>query len=135
MNWLPTKARKIKGRRVLTELLEPKHADRFWRHVETFEPRLILFFGSPLLSAFAETSDTPTRTAVLGALKGEGELLPADYIGRRFQSRHMAYERCDVVGLPHPNARIKHATIDVITPAISPLIARLKSGVDECAGR
>lgn len=133
-NWLATKAPDTAGRDLPVQLTMPEHADRFWRHVEVLQPRLILLFGSgSLVDAFERTQDAPVRRDALGPFRDANELLPASYEGPRHRSTHLAYGRCDVVGLPHPTERLTNRAIDAMSPRVSPLLEKLKSGLREDA--
>jgi hypothetical protein len=88
------------------KLLAPDQVANFLKHVETLRPRLILFFGSRMIGILQDRRVIAPFQEIAGKIVPiDGKpllILRKDFQGQGFNVGFQDFERCQVVGLPHP---------------------------------
>lgn len=101
-NWCDTQNPGMNGD--YTALWNPAQVDNFLSHCKHFSPRLILLMGSRLIDALQHPSTLEQFEAIAGKCTKGRHTVQKPSRFRRFKIGFQAFERCDVVCLPHPSA-------------------------------
>ena len=101
-NWCDTQNNKMDGD-YWSKLLEPSQVDNFIFHIETFKPRLILFFGSQIIKIMQSDKVLPRFMETAGKITEPLSFMAKKFDGRVFNIGFQGFERCKTVCFPHPS--------------------------------
>ena len=101
-NWCDTQNNKMEGD-YWSKLLEPSQIDNFIAHIETFNPKLIFFFGSQIIKILQSDAVLPRFLETAGAVTEPLSFQKKAFNGRTFNIGFQNFEKCKVVCLPHPS--------------------------------
>lgn len=132
MNWLTNQSKNMNNQNIRTECI--KNKIEFFSRLELLRPRLIFFFSVNLLDALNDPSCIEDAKKILGKKKQELIKIQKDVPlmsgkkCRRFRVGFQAFEKCEIVALPHPTGAkgINDAYISAFKDKIGPLITRYK---------
>lgn len=127
-NWFAESTRHAGALYSRAKLIECAEAE-FIPILETVRPRLLVFFGvQHLPGAFADRRLRERETAIFGSVTDE--MAPTWHTrssGRgRFRAMSMAFERCQVLGLPHPtppSRALSDSDVALLGPMFSSALA------------
>lgn len=127
-NWCNTQAHAMDGD--YSKLSEPEQIDNFIGHIDYFKPRVILFMGSRLIDALQGPAVRERFEAITGKCTKEASAQQKKFAGRRFKFVFQSFERCEVVGLPHPSSShgISDDYITLFNDEMGSLLQRFKLG-------
>lgn len=127
-NWCDTQANNMNGINYQSKLLAPDQVDNFINHVEHFEPRVLMFFGSSMGKFLNDTKVLPRFVGILGKEVDKFQFQKMPFSGKRFNVGFQSFERCNVVSLPHPSGSRGLSTeyIDLFTPQIEKILSEFK---------
>lgn len=125
-NWMNTQSESMNGRYHL--LTEPVQIDNFILHIETLQPRLIIFFGMELSRCLNHADVRLRFEKIAGKALFEPDAKVKDVEGcRKYRFIFQDFENCRTVCLPHPsNAAISREYLEAFKPEMSELIAWYK---------
>ena len=130
MNWLPDQARSVRGRDIWTECVA--HRQRFLRYAATLKPKAILFCGLTLLRAL-NTPECLRGAEELFGRFSDPRFLRKDVgesgrLLKRFTFGFQVFERCQVLGVPHPTGSIglSDAYVAAFRSEIEPILCGLR---------
>jgi hypothetical protein len=130
-NWCDTQGYRMEGN-YWEKLLAPQQVNNFLKHVRVLQPRLILFFGSQMIQILQDVRVLEPFQDIVGKIVPIGGkpfvFLEKDFQGRKFNICFQNFERCKVVGLPHPKGArgLQDAYITLFKDEIGSLIQEVK---------
>jgi hypothetical protein len=101
-NWCDSQNPRMNGD--YTALWAPAQSNNFLNHVKHFAPRLILLMGSRLIDALQHPSTLEGFESIAGKRTSPPQIVQKPSTFRRFKIGFQAFERCDVICLPHPSS-------------------------------
>jgi len=101
-NWCDTMGNRMSGS-IQAKLLDAGSVRNFLLHVNELQPSLIVFFGSQLVKSLNSAAVLGEFSKVMGGVTSPLEFkTKPDGVG--FKIAFQSFERCDVVGVPHPSS-------------------------------
>lgn len=127
-NWCDTQANNMSGINYQSKLLASDQVDNFIAHVQHFEPRILMFFGSSMGKFLNDPKVLPRFMATVGKELEKFQYQKMPFSGRRFNVGFQSFERCSVISLPHPSGSHGLSTdyIDLFTPQIEKILSDFK---------
>lgn len=101
-NWCNTQAHKIEGD-IFKKLLDDEQIDNFIYHIKALKPSLIIFSGSQLLPVLQNKKVIDRFQEIMGNETSPVSYMQKDFTGIRFKFGFQSFEKCQIVGLPHPS--------------------------------
>lgn len=101
-NWCNTQEHSMSGD--YSKLHDPEQIDNFIWHINYFRPRVVLFMGSRLIDALQAPAVRNKFEEIAGKCMKEASAKQKPFDGRRFKFVFQSFERCEVIGLPHPSS-------------------------------
>lgn len=122
-NWANTQGHSLSNSDY-DKLLQREQVDNFLYHVEAFEPKIIMFMGSKMMD-YLQYSDILERfKSIMGNNLEDRYIIQKDSISTKFKVHFQSFEKCEVIGLPHPSGSqgLSHEYIEQFKPEISKIL-------------
>jgi hypothetical protein len=126
-NWCDTQDINVKGD-YYQKLLANDQVGNFIKHIAEFKPRLILFFGSMMISILQHEKVLEPFKEVMGKVIEPLQISTKPYHGRKFRVGFQSFEKCKIVALPHASGSrgLSDDYIKLFSTEISERIAEVK---------
>ena len=127
-NWCDTQAPNMTNINYQKKLLDPVQISNFIEHVKHFEPRVLMFFGSRMGRLLNAKEVIDKFQEIVGKEIETFRYEKYPFSGRRFNVGFQAFERCNVIALPHPSGShgLSPEYIKLFTPKIGSILSDFK---------
>lgn len=127
-NWCNSQNKKMNGD-YWKKLLAEEQINNFVFHVNSFKPRLIIFFGSQMIHILQNEKVLNPFRNVMGAIVSDKKVYTKPFNGKKFRVGFQEFEKCKVVCLPHPSGSrgLCDEYIEMFSPEMGGLLREVKT--------